>query len=136
MAYNTLNKFKKNLPEIYELAIESNNEKVFFEELKSIAKSTIESNQDSNRIKNANLILEMLEHEAQFIFELSRGDNIYIETFSLLWNFLRGNLDKGGSTDLHKDLCGWRALVSRREITPKATEQRSRLFRSDSLSYT
>ena len=125
MAYNTLNKFKKNLPEIYELAIESNNEKVFFEELKSIAKSTIESNQDSNRIKNANLILEMLEHEAQFIFELSRGDNIYIETFSLLWNFLRGNLDKGGSTDLHKDLCGWRALVSRREITPKATEQRS-----------
>lgn len=104
MAYNTLNKFKKNLPEIYELAIESNNEKVFFEELKSIAKSTIESNQDSNRIKNAKLILEMLEHESQFIFELSRGDNIYIETFSLLWNFLRGNLDKGGSTDLYEDL--------------------------------
>lgn len=112
MAYNTLNKFKKNLPHIYELATNSNNEKVFFEELKSLANSVIESSQDSNCIKNAKLILEMLDHESKFIFELSRGENIYIETFSLLWNFLRGNLTKGGSTDLYEDLYEILARVS------------------------
>ncbi|MFA6770223.1 MAG: KamA family protein [Bacteroidales bacterium] len=111
MAQNFLNKFKKTLPKIYQLAIESPNEEFFFEEIKSLANNIILLDQNDTCIKNANLVLEMLNHESKYIMELSRGENIYIETFSLLWNFLNGNKPQESKTDLYEDLYNILALM-------------------------
>ena len=112
MAQNILNKFKKTLPEIYQLAIENLSEEFFFEKIKSLANSILISNQSETCIKNAQLIIEMLDHESKYILELSRGENIYIETFSLLWNFLNGNTPAGTKPDLYEDLYEILALMT------------------------
>jgi len=112
MAQNILNKFKKTLPEIYQLAIETLSEEFFFEKIKSLANSILLSNQSETCTKNARLIIEMLNHESKYIMELSRGENIYIETFSLLWNFLNGNIPAGTKTDLYEDLYEILALMT------------------------
>lgn len=104
MARNILNKFKNTLPEVYQCAIESPSEEFFFEKIKSLANSIITSNKSNSSTKNAHLIIEMLEHESMYILELSRQENIYIETFSLLWSFLNGNTAKESSTHLYEDL--------------------------------
>ncbi|NCC45932.1 MAG: KamA family protein [Bacteroidia bacterium] len=104
MAYNTLNNFRKKLPEIFNAAKESSCEEEFFTSLLKLTDKIIESGADSIMVKNALLVKEMLTYEASFINELSRNEKVYIETFSLLWNFLKGNIPEGTSTDLYTDL--------------------------------
>jgi lysine 2,3-aminomutase len=105
MARITLNKFKKTLPDIYNAAATSPNEESFFVLLRNLADHTLSLYpNDTIRVKNARLILEMLDYESQYIHELSRGDKVYIETFSLLYSFLRGQNKDKGSPDLFEDL--------------------------------
>ncbi len=96
MRKNILRKFKINLPNIYQMATESSSEAAFCSALKQYASS--KSNDASA------LILEMLENELQYIHELSRGENIFIETFSLLWNYLNNNQQQVTNEDLYEDL--------------------------------
>ncbi len=112
MARNILNKFKKTLPEIYQFAIESSSEEFFFEQIKSLANSIILSNQNDSSVNKALLIKEMLTNESKYIMELSRQEKIYIETFSLLWNFLNGNKSKKSSDHLYEDLYEILALMT------------------------
>ncbi|PKP00319.1 MAG: KamA family protein [Bacteroidetes bacterium HGW-Bacteroidetes-8] len=104
MAENILNKFRKNLPEIYNFAIISDREELFIDHIRSYAKSITESKSDSSQKNAANLILTFLEYESKYIQELSKGDKIYLETLSLLWNFLAGNTPAGAKKDLYEDL--------------------------------
>ena len=104
MAGNILYKFQKNLPLIYNFAIKSGSEELFFDHLRSYANSIIENNSGSVQKDAANLILSFLEHESRYVQELSTGEKIYLETLSLLWNFLTGNIPSGGKTDLYEDL--------------------------------
>ncbi|NCB19096.1 MAG: KamA family protein [Bacteroidia bacterium] len=104
MAQYVLNKFKKTLPVIVGMAMDSNTEESFFDSLRKFATDLIKNNISDTSVKNAKLVLEMLEHEAKYIPELSRGDKIYIETFSMLWNFLRGDPKQGTTPDLFEDL--------------------------------
>ncbi|HBZ25964.1 MAG TPA: KamA family protein [Rikenellaceae bacterium] len=104
MAENILNKFRKNLPEIYNFAILSECEEHFFDHIRNYAQRIIESNNNSIQKDAANLILSFLQYESKFIQELSKGDKIYLETLSLLWNFLIGNTLSGAKSDLFEDL--------------------------------
>ena len=105
-----LNKFRTNLPNIYKMATESSDDTIFCTALREHALSR--SNEAANQI------LEMLENESKYIYELSRGENIFIETFSLLWNFLNNKQDSFKNEDLFEDLYH---LLKRAEGTEKET---------------
>lgn len=104
MAEYILNKFRKNLPEIYNFALISDGEDHFFDHIRNYARNIIESNSDSLKKDAANIILTFLEYESKYVQELSKGDKIYLETLSLLWNFLLGNTPSGAKKDLYEDL--------------------------------
>ncbi len=105
MSHSVLQKFKKNLPEIYKIATLSANEEEFFSRLNIYAQSIKdkEVNKESERYKSACLLNTFLEYESSYIFELSKGEKIFIETLSGLWNFLN-NHNTGNNEDLNEDL--------------------------------
>ena len=104
MSENILNKFRKNLPEIYNFAIKSGTEELFFDHLRCYANTIVESTSSSSQKDAANLILSFLEYESKYVVELSKGEKLYLETISMLWNFLIGNAPLGAKNDLYEDL--------------------------------
>ncbi|MHC1778869.1 MAG: KamA family radical SAM protein [Bacteroidales bacterium] len=105
MAHSVLKKFKKNLPEIYKIATQSPTEEEFCLNLKLYANSILEeeSNKKSDRYNAASSIITFLEYESTYIIELSKGEKIFIETISGLWNFLNEN-HTGNNDDFYEDL--------------------------------
>ena len=67
MAQYVFNKFKKTLPVIVGMAMDSNTEESFFDSLRKLATDSIKNNISDTSVKNAQLVLEMLEHEAKYI---------------------------------------------------------------------
>lgn len=116
MTRTILKKFKNTLPEIYQLAIGSSSEELFFQKLRILANSQISSNQTEQIRTKALLIKEMLSYESKEIKELSRDEKITIESFSLLWAYLNKR-DEGerGSIDLYEDLFQILSLMMGRE---------------------
>ncbi|MDP3435971.1 MAG: KamA family protein [Bacteroidales bacterium] len=124
MAENILIKFQKNLPEIYKLAIESDNEELFYDHIRCYANHIIENNSDPVQKDAANLLLSFLEYESKYVQELSKGDKIYLETLSLLWNFLVGNSPSGAKNDLYEDLYHIFQLTARNFKVPDYSQKR------------
>lgn len=104
MSLSILKKFQIKLPQIVELAQNSSIEEEFFSQIKELLIKVVEENNTTCSFSSAKSLLEMLEYESQSIKELSRGEKIYIETFSMLWNFLRGENISNYSPDLFEDL--------------------------------
>ncbi|MDP3452944.1 MAG: KamA family protein [Bacteroidales bacterium] len=104
MASNTLSKFKKNLPEIYRMAVDSETEEEFCGKILEYTLSLSKQSNDQEVIESASLINRMLGYESQFIDELSKGERIYLETFSILWNYLNNNTPDGSVDDFAEDV--------------------------------
>jgi len=105
MTHSALQKFKKNLPEIYKIATQSTNEEEFFSKLRFYADSlkNNETDKESERYKAACLLITFLEYESSYVLELSKGEKIFIETLSRLWNYLNENYTENNE-DLYEDL--------------------------------
>lgn len=104
MAKNYYNKFKKNFPKIFNLATGSQSEDAFCQELAHYSKDIAINSTNKSSQEAAILILEMLNHESKYIEELSKGEKIFSETFSILWNLLNNNPLNGVSNDLYEEL--------------------------------
>ncbi len=119
MTNYVLKKFQKNLPEICKIATQSHNEEDFCSKLKLYINSirNEETNTGSERYKAACLINTLIEYESAYINELSKGEKIFIETISYLWNLLNGNLSES-CEDLYEDLYNL-FLRTKKEFKPK-----------------
>ncbi len=104
MASDTLSKFRKNLPGIYKMAVESSCEEEFCAKVGLYTQSITEERHGKEAVESAALIKTMLGYESQFIDELSKGEKIYLETFSILWNYLNNNTSKGEEEDFAEDI--------------------------------
>ncbi len=104
MIRSTYDKFKSTLPYIFELAKNSESEEIFCNKIKEYSIRIIEcKNCTDLQKKIASQFIVMLEHENSYVFELSKNEKIYIETFSSLWNFLNLECSRC-SNDLFEDL--------------------------------
>lgn len=103
MTNKVLKKFRQKFPEICKIANDSHDEEQFVSSLRAYFKIKISENTDNRITESCQLIIDMLDNEFCYIEELSRGEKIYIETFSLLWNFLNGG-ESNNSYDLYEDL--------------------------------
>lgn len=98
-----LRKFQHKFPDICKLANDSPDEEHFVSSLKAYFSIKISETTNNQIIESCKLLLTMLDNESAYIEELSKGEKIYIETFSLLWSFLNGE-EKSTKTDLYEDL--------------------------------
>ncbi|MDD4057465.1 MAG: KamA family protein [Bacteroidales bacterium] len=104
MAKKIFNSFVKSLPNLYKAAIQSNDEEQFLSSIRAYASLKIEENISEESVRCAKTILTMSENENKIIFELSKGEKVYIETLTLLWNFLREFSNNYSKTDVFEDL--------------------------------
>ncbi|MDX9781439.1 MAG: KamA family protein [Bacteroidales bacterium] len=104
MAKKIFNKFRSSLPNLYKAAIQSNDEEQFISSIRAYASLKILENISDESVRCARCILTMADNENSSIFELSKGEKVYIETFSLLWNFLRDPLEDSVETDIYEDI--------------------------------
>ncbi|MFA5713120.1 MAG: KamA family protein [Bacteroidales bacterium] len=105
MRQTIFNKFKKNLPQIYKMAYESDNAKEFCNLMEIFANERVENSLVNSEVESAKVIIEMLSHESTYIKEFSREEKIFIETFSLLFCFLKEESPiTTTSLDLFEDL--------------------------------
>ncbi len=104
MIKSTYDKFKTNLPYIFDIAKSSENEDVFCKLIEDYSKNIIDDEKASELQKKiASQFIVMLSHENSYIYELSKNEKIYIETFSSLWNYLHLECSRC-SNDLFEDL--------------------------------
>ncbi len=104
MIKSTYDKFKTNLPSIFDIAKSSENEDVFCKLIEDYSKNIIDDEKASELQKKiASQFIVMLSHENSYIYELSKNEKIYIETFSSLWNYLHLECYRC-SNDLYEDL--------------------------------
>src|SRR3989339_55985 len=103
MTNTVLRKFQHKFPDLCKLAIDSPDEEHFVSSLKAYFTIKISESTNNETTEACKLLISMLENESSYIEELSRGEKIYIETFSLLWSFLNGDI-KSSVTDLYEDL--------------------------------
>lgn len=104
MIKSTYDKFKTNLPSIFDIAKSSENEDVFCKLIEDYSKNIIDDEKASELQKKiASQFIVMLSHENSYIYELSKNEKIYIETFSSLWNYLHLECSRC-SNDLYEDL--------------------------------
>lgn len=92
------------MPSLVMAAKESPQEEIFFEFLRSEAKPVADSGASKEAQECALAVLEMLDHEKRSVYELSRSKKIYIESFTLLWEFLNGSRETEGIEDMIEDL--------------------------------
>ncbi len=99
-------RFQRELPEIYQIATHCSSESEFNKELKEYANKIIneESSGNTCRYLAANRLLALLNYESTYINEFSKGEKIFIETLSYLWNFLKGHYSGVESIDMYEDL--------------------------------
>jgi lysine 2,3-aminomutase len=104
MKENTLRKWGKVMPSLVKAAKESKDEEQFFEYLSKTATGIAQNSISSMEGNCALTVLEMLSYEKKSIFELSKEKKIYIETFTNLWEFLKGSAYKEDMKDMLEDL--------------------------------
>ena len=98
------NKYKQEFPQL-SLIAESCSDKAQFKELLRtyVLKQKQEEN---NKISDAaaEQLLLLIQNDSTVVDELSTGQQLEIETITLLWQFLSENLDETINTDLYLDL--------------------------------
>lgn len=104
MAKKIFNKFRRSLPNLYKAAIQSNDEEQFISSIRAYASLKIQENISGESLRCATCILTMADNENKTIYELSKGEKVYIETFSLLWSYLRESDDGYSEEDIFEDL--------------------------------
>lgn len=103
MTNTILKKFQHKFPNLCKIANNSQDEEQFVSSIRAYITIKVSENPGESAEKACKLILTMLDNESSYIEELSRGERIYIETFSLLWSFLNG-AKTDADTDLYEDL--------------------------------
>lgn len=94
MSSKTVNKldvrnlFKKHIPEVVDLALRSQSEHEFIRLLGRYAATLFPEGRNTKRL------LELIENEGCVVHEISREEEVRLETISLLWHFLV-DTDKG-----------------------------------------
>ena len=126
MAKTLLNKFVKSLPNLYKAAIQSNDEDKFLSSIRAYASLKIEENISAESVRCAKTILTIAENENKTIYELSKGEKIFIETFSLLWSFLRESGDYPSNTDIYEDLLNLFLIAEGAKIIKQPSEKKVR----------
>ena len=123
MAKQLLDKFQRNLPVIYSMAVNSESEEIFAESVNNYASEKLQNAISPEMTESAELLIRMVQYESQSIFELSRGEKLFIETLSILWNFLNeiisGNSNKDMLEDLYHTFCRCEGL-EKRAIYPES----------------
>lgn len=105
MRQTIYNKFKTNLPEVYKFAKESEKVKDFCSSLEQYINEVKRENSTPESTRCTEGLLHMLSYESTFIKELSQEKKIFIETFTLLFFFLKGESPSNiTSLDLFEDL--------------------------------
>lgn len=105
------NKFKKDFPHLFQIAESCSDEMQFKERLHAyISEFKQEGNTTIDRI------LLLIENDQTVVNELSTGQQLKIETISLLWHFLRGHIDENGKIDLYLDLYHQFKLIFQPEV--------------------
>ena len=102
MAKQLLDEFRKNLPGICSMAAGSKNEE-FFADAINVYASEKKASPSPWVCESAELLLRMVKYESHSVFELSRGENLFIETISLLWHFLNGVVSGDANRDMLED---------------------------------
>ena len=95
-----------DLPELYEIALQSADPATFLTALQSRASQTSESAENPSPWQRAAAqeILRLIDQEGKTIRELSHDMELKLETLTNLWLFLRGNTPDNIPTDLFIDL--------------------------------
>jgi len=104
MKENTFKKWYKVMPALVDAAKKSLDEDHFMEYIKGQATEIIEKDCPEASKQCAQSVLDMLSYEKRSVFELSKSKKIYIETFTLLWEYLKGTLLYEEASDLIEDL--------------------------------
>lgn len=118
------NKYKRDFPELIQLAISSPDEKRFKDGLRNFVIERAEEN-GQNRISHAaaKQILLFIDNDNMEIDELSTGQRIKVETITLLWRFLKEDAQPQASNDLFLDLYHqFRLLATPELLVPKEEE--------------
>jgi len=115
------------MPLLVKAAKESREEEIFFEYLRSEAVKIVNLPKSENSKECALTVIEMLTHEKRSVFELSKGKKIYIETFTMLWEYLNGTTQTDTDEDLTEDL--FHLLSGMYSLEERAPYSRGTLFR-------
>ncbi len=92
------------MPALVDAAKKSPDEDHFLEYIKGQATEIIGTECPETSRQCAQSVLDMLSYEKRSVFELSKSKKIYIETFTLLWEYLKGTLPLEEASDLIEDL--------------------------------
>lgn len=99
------NKYKQDFPELFPIAESCSDEAQFKERLKTYISEQFQNKQGNNDVRDAaaRQILLLIENDNSVVDELSTGQELKIETITLLWRFLM-NKSNIASVDLYLDL--------------------------------
>ena len=86
------------------MAVNSGSEEFFAESVNGYASEKLKGTIHPKVTESAELLIRMVEYESQSIFEFSRGEKLFIETLSILWNFLNGIISGNDNKDMLEDL--------------------------------
>lgn len=94
--------FSRQLPEVTAIALDSRSETEFKSKLTAHVKRYASSGEETDAVKQLRLFLE---YEGTTVPDFARGGELHIQTLTLLWKYLTGNLlPDEASDDLFLDL--------------------------------